>query len=68
MALQPAVQRRRPDVELLGGAGLVAFVQREHRDEVLLLDLVERAYGPAGGLRDVESLLDDVALVPAPER
>src|ERR1044071_6161680 len=48
VALQLAVQRRRPDVELLGGAGLISFVQLEHCDDVLLLDLVERAYDPAG--------------------
>src|SRR5678815_1128942 len=40
VALQLAIQRRGANPELLGGARLVAFIQREGCEDVLLLDVV----------------------------
>ena len=42
VALEFSVERRRADPELLGGAGLVAPVELQDRDNVLLFDFVER--------------------------
>src|SRR5688500_9040933 len=49
VALELAVQGCRTDLELLGGARLVAAVQLERREDVLLLDLFERPHRAAGG-------------------
>src|SRR5688572_22591243 len=58
VGLELAVQRGRADPELRGGVRLVAAVHLEGREDVLLLDVDERPYGPSGGHGTRERLAD----------
>src|SRR4051812_6106031 len=51
VALELAIQRGRPNLELLGRVRLISAVCFQRRQDVVFFDLRERAHAPAGGDR-----------------